>query len=296
MNVALSRSTAHTGLSGTTRQSETSPQESPGRSWLFYLALVLMPAIPSPAVPLEITQAEFTTYLQISVSPDALPGSLPTNYSRFLFASSPTSDYVEGVHYGVPPDNPYYDQFRVISEATSDWSNVSVYTREGSKLGSALAYAISDISFSPLSDEAANVTIEVAGHGRYETYSEGFVSLVDLTLVQPLWYYQWTGLGGDLRRGGQERPEPYLSYNIAGSIDVSVFNNPAVVTQETAFTAGHSYRLVMYAASDANGDDGGVLMRVSIIPEPGSFTLLALGSLALVVMLRGGVVVERKTL
>jgi len=82
-----------------------------------------------------------------------------------------------------------------------------------------------------------------------------------------------------------------VSYDTSGVVPLPYANNLAIVTQETAFTEGHTYRLVMYTDSDASGDWEQVLMNVcgldiQAIPEPGTLTLLALGSLALFLVRR----------
>jgi hypothetical protein len=207
-----------------------------------------------------------------------------TNDSRSLVANAPISDYMRGENYSLLPDDPYYDMYRVSSGAASDRFNVSAGTYEGPKWGHAWAHAISDITFSPQSDEVANLTLGATVSGNWYYYTAGFVSLVDLTSAQPLWYYAWNSPGS-----GTGRPEPSWNYDIRGTIPLASNNNPAFVTQETSLTEGHQYELVMYSACDANGDWEGLSMNVlglEVIPEPSSLTLLGLGSLALVIVNR----------
>lgn len=279
MNANSSRAADLTGLKSANRQAENFLPGSCGLSLLFCFASVLMPAISSSALPVEVTQAEFTTHASISVSIPPLPQALLTNDSRTVVSSSPVQDLMEGTQYGYVL--PYY----IWARPTADWFHVSVDTSECNRCGSAGAYAISETTFSPLADAIADVTIRRLGGGIYDAYSEGFVSLVDLTLNRPLWYYQWTGIGNTM--GGAGRPEPSWGYDITGNINP--YPNPAIVVQGTAFAEDHAYRLVIYAASGAYGDDERVfmdLLGLEIVPEPSTFALLGLGTASLAIARR----------
>lgn len=262
------------------RLTENLVQRSLGLSLLFYLASLLVPGVALSAVPVQVTQAEFTIYGHLSYPSGPYPSTVWSNYTTSLVANSPISEYVERYESGyTPTGDPYRDQFfHIYAGAASDWFQVSVATGEGSQDGYAEAYVISEITFSPISTSVGDLTINT---GPERFWNAGFASLLDVTLNHPMWlwyfvsYYvpQWAG-----------RPEPYLTYDTKGTLSTNGWPYLAPVVQETALTEGHEYRLVTYVECNAYGDSEEAFMNVlgvQIVPEPSSRTLLGLGSLAL---------------
>ena len=236
------------------------------------LAILPFTFVASAAVPIRVTEAEFSTYLTMRVGDLGNPGVWYTNFNS-LVGSSPISDYMEDVEPSYP--SPGW----ILAGATSQWFQVSTRTSEGPRIGSSHAYGICDITFAPTSAEVADVILERQLGGQADFWSSGFVSLVDLTLNQPLWYCDW---GNYLVTYG--RPEPDLSYEIRESFPFGLGTMSLI--QSTEFSEDHLYKLVLLAGCDANGDAESVILNVlglEIIPEPRVVALLGIGSLALMV-------------
>ena len=152
------------------------------------------------------------------------------------------------------------------------------------------------IRFSPTSSGLMDVLIDVALLGAALPYSEGFVSLVNVTLDEPLWFHHWGYQGDpDIQGAGADRAEPYLAYDMKERIRFSYMDGKygwgdyGQVSQATNLSEDHEYRLVMYSECNANGDTERVFLDVSgleIIPEPATLSLLTLGSLALMMVRR----------
>jgi hypothetical protein len=249
---------------------------------LLLLCLAFLPVTVVASVPVRVTQAEFSTYerLQYPTEP-ADPSPVMTN-GRSLVANAPFSDYFQAYDRGYTPTGGWLDPYHLYyGGATSSWFHVSVTTRAQS--GQAYAYAISDVTFSPLFDDVANITLELSGS--LLTWSEGFASLRDVTLDRGLWCYEWAW-GGTLPLGGGGRPEPYLTYDTSGGLPwwLGPFSTP-----DTALTYGHEYQLVMYTQTVANGDREQAAFNalgIEIIPEPSAIALIGLGTTALLLARR----------
>jgi len=288
MSISISTCANLFNLNGKSAKMQNSSQRLFGLALLFGLASAPMSPVSSWAVPVQVTQAEFTTGLGVGVTLSYTFPDPPqtTNYSRTLVANSPVSDYMEYYSYGNP-------NLAAIATATASWLQVWNRTYEANKSGGARAYAISDVAFSPLYDAGANLSISITPGGNAETWSDGFVSLVDVTGNRPLWYYEWRRFGTTPAPAYVTgRTEPGLTYEFRETISVwpqGYINPPLVLAQNTALSEDHLYRLVMYSGSDANGDGSRILMTLSgieIIPEPSTFTLLGLGAAVLMISRR----------
>jgi hypothetical protein len=154
--------------------------------------------------------------------------------------------------------------------------NLHVYSDAYSNDDHAHAAAVSVTTFSSPIDQM--VPFEIRASGVRVHYTEGFISLLDVTTDQPLWYQHWGYWGANTIRGfGASRPEPFLSYQHANRLEFS-YPIAITLTQETQLFRDHEYRLVMYAQGNANADSEAIHLSI-IVPEPSLLSLVGLGAL-----------------
>lgn len=138
------------------------------------------------------------------------------------------------------------------------------------------ATARTDISFTPLTSGTTSIGLDFFGANEWY-YSDGYVSLFDVTLNQTLWSYGWAY--------GSPSTVPWTN-NYEG--DPS--HSHAMVTVETDFSASDTYQLTMNTDTDSNGDTQNVQIQLSgiqaAIPEPSTFALIGLGTATWLVLRR----------
>jgi hypothetical protein len=139
--------------------------------------------------------------------------------------------------------------------------------------------AISDISFSPLVSQIANLNLEFTGYANWP-FSDCLATLNDVTSGQTLWEYGWTGV---------TTTSPAQFINLPPTNP----DNPFALTVPTIFLAGDSYELILDTDANSNNDaEGaqvqlsgiGVALPVYFVPEPSTFALL--GLVAMLLMFR----------
>ena len=154
--------------------------------------------------------------------------------------------------------------------ASADMFSVSVST--ASFYGPypfAKANARSVLQFSSLMDQSGPLTLSFAGNGVIPMYSDGFVSLDDVTTDQPVFNYSWKGYVGSV---------PWDLYAL----------HKASIAVALSLQASHSYALTLNTSTYANHDFEAVSIQVSglapvvtSVPEPhiGGMLLAGLGLL-----------------
>lgn len=219
------------------------------------------------ALPLEIQvlETQFTTFVHTSWSAID-PNDVSVVKSRTKYSSYPISDYLYGeISLGTMT-------FSAEAEAIADFFEVSVFGI--TKLWSSLASAKTEIIFTPLIDGLQSLSIDFAGYYDY-FFSEGSVSLFDLTENQELWNYSW---------------DHWFAGNVPWELvagDVPGLTAVATLSLDTYFAADHTYTLKMFAGMDSNSDAELIKIKLTglkivSVPEPSTFILLCLGFLGLV--------------
>lgn len=135
----------------------------------------------------------------------------------------------------------------------------------------AKANAKSILQFSALKDESGPLALSFVGHGLVPMYSDGFVSLYDITTDLSVFNYAWNGF-----HGGSVPWDLYAPHKASIAVTLSL-------------QASHRYALTLNTSSYANNDLEAVSIQVSglapvvtSVPEPhiGWMLLAGMGFLA----------------
>jgi hypothetical protein len=190
-----------------------------------------------------------------------------------------TFDFVETIETmtatsGLPITDDLQASARVFARATADAFSVTTSTSALPDLSlnetSAFAVAMAEtvLRFAPVQDGLATLAIDFVGVTLQSVFSEGLVSLFDVTTNQTLWAYQW-------------------DYPFEGNIPFTCCYQ-AALSIEQPFLASHQYAFTMRVGMDASIDEQSMSIRTSglyAVPEPSSSSLLLVG-VALIVVWR----------
>lgn len=242
------------------------------KSGLAVLALGV--CVSAQAAPLEITvlNANYTASVGWSCITDSVTAS---SGSSSIVSASPASD----MYINQNSDLPMYN----VKWAEADASLFEIFGYTSTSGGvegfgqstTSSATARTDIFFSPLSSQTTSIDLDFLGANEWY-YSDGYVSLVDVTANQTLWNYGWALMG--------QGTVPWTN-NYDGV--ASQFH--AAVSVDTDFDATHTYELVMNTDTDSNGDTQNVqiqLFGIEAVPEPSACALIGLGVAAWLVIRR----------
>jgi hypothetical protein len=215
----------------------------------------------SATLPIDILGGQFTTLVSLaSYYPNFLPGGVLSNDVREVVSSAPVASTIYN----------YRSGGGVVAEADASLLEISAYTSitYDGYVDSSVATVRSEIWFSPLSSQTASLNLEFLGEHMW-FYSQGSVSLTDITSGQEIWNYGWAGPS-------------------SGTVpwEVSAGLATASLTLNTDFSATDTYYLNMYTETAARGDAEFIqiqMVGLEPIPEPASAAVAALGTvLALV--------------
>jgi hypothetical protein len=224
-------------------------------------------------MPINILETQYTTTVSVWSYSKIPPDDRGITNSRTMVSPVPISDSM------------YSSRGWLEAEANAGLFDVSAIADADDRYDITLeahagAEALAEIWFSPLASETTPINIQFSG-GSYVFYTDGQISLLDVTSGDELWKLWWNG--GGLHNGNV----PWELTDVGSS---------ATVTLDTAFNAAHTYRLSM-------GTGGGSalidfeyssiqLFGLEPIPEPSAFALTGLGG-ALLLLPRGAQAVRR---
>jgi len=226
----------------------------------FAFALVIPPVVRAAPVTIQVVQATYNGSLSATVRDLRTDPVTETTQSRALLGSSEVSDDL------------YLQASQSFAAASADAKLFSTEANTSSGQGFGRhAFSAAEIraliDFQPLVDTNASVGIDMLGLYQSE-FSEGLVSLVDLTLNELLWEYVWDELP-------ENSTVPWV--RVGG-------NRTASWATDTPFLASHQYQLEMFTSTHSNKDAQRITVNVSglhVVPEPASALLFgaSLGAL-----------------
>ncbi len=204
----------------------------------------------------EVINSQFTTSLSTSVD--------TFTKNKTLSSSEPISDTL------VADPLPGIDTSNVRATATADLFDVSAFTTAHRSDGGdahSFASALSVVGFAVGSDSVA--TLGITFNNDAIPFSQGFVSLNDVTTDTLLQGYSWTGLVPS---------PPVPDFGPAGTITFDPQCSCANVAFDQLFQTNHLYQLEMYTEANANRDTRSASIDVSgVVPTPEPATLLLFG-------------------
>jgi hypothetical protein len=249
------------GLAGTSFSSSV---------WVsLFLTLTFAPTCYS--VPIIVLETQYTT-AALGGSESVQISPVPISDSLVIIATNPFT--------GVAGNVTVANANAGLLEVSGNTSAFGDYT----SVGYSTAYAESDLWFSPVASQTASINIQyyAEGHNGSGYYTSGNFSLVDVTSGNELWNYGWDNapLAG--------------VYGAPSGINIGTliqFTDGASgnLTVDTDLNASDTYELIMRTGSDAADDseqESIQLTGLEPVPEPSTFALICMGSLALALVRR----------
>lgn len=227
---------------------------------LLLLSGITVLANDSFALPVEMVNTQYTTFVSSKIWSES--GDI-FETTRTHSSSTPINDSIHG--------EVVYGSRTFTGDAGADAGLFEVSAYGSTKMLAQQASARSELTFSPVFNGSQNIAIDFVGD--YEWYfSDGLVSLFDLTLNQEIWNYSWSLMG--------QGTVPWLS---AGGDP----NATAALSLDTFLADDHTYNLTMSTGIYSNGDAELINMRLSgletvPVPEPATILLFGIGMIGLV--------------
>jgi hypothetical protein len=143
------------------------------------------------------------------------------------------------------------------------------------------SFAESDLWFSPLTSQTTTISIQISALA--SSFEGGGVSLLDVTSGNELWSY---GFGSFMNVVGAPSD---INYGTTLSFGSDLSTGTDTLMLDTDLSASDTYELSMLTGSNANNDLenesiqllSGLELGLEPVPEPSTFALIGLGSLAL---------------
>jgi hypothetical protein len=223
-----------------------------------FSAMLMVLCGPASAAPIgiNIVTAAYTLRLTSSTTDNTTDPSSPLTETKAQVVSSlvPTSD---SLLVTAPSGS------MALAEGYADLFSTTVHTESGSRFGDhagAQAEVDALVEFTPIADGTGSIGIDMLARFQSQ-FSEGFVSLVDLSLGAGLWRYSWD----------QFQATDTLPWVLANG----TFSSSFIV--DSSLIASHKYRLEMFTATNSNNDEQLVTLGISgvkAVPEPSILALL----------------------
>jgi hypothetical protein len=221
-------------------------------------------------ITVELLDAHYTTTVKTT-----FVGTLSNpDYSRITGSATPISD---ALHWTVFDSSDIFTVYQSAgAAAAANTFGVDASSNTGDlfleqRLRYALASATTTLTFTPLADGLAPLVIDLITGSTSSFWSEGSITLDNLTTGEQLWTYGWDSNGS----GGIWRPHTF-GYDLLSS----PLYADGPLSAETALRSSEQYRLSMYTQTQAAGDRQLISLQVSgfhTVPEPASITLLGIG-------------------
>lgn len=209
----------------------------------------------------ELLSTQYRTHVSTTIT----SGGIDT--SRTTLDDTPLSDSMAAEL----PLGPVFSA-KADAWASADMFDLAVETQ--GRIGQADAEAGSTLTFSSAANAVGSLDISLFGSGQY-VYSQGAISLFDVTAGLMSWTYSWS--------------VPNLSGNVPWTIDPFLSLGAASFTAATELLAGHTYTLTTSVGVHANSDAQRITMQVAgldptRVPEPGVLSLFGCGAISVVML------------
>jgi len=230
-------------------------------------------------VPINILGTQYTTTIaDTTLNSNTNPVS-STPFSRTQSSTVPFSDSL-------------YDSYGFLkANANAGLFGASTHTDSGpidsygggfvdSLVISSSAFVESDLWFSPLTSQTTTINIQIGEYLAASPFVSADVSLLDVTSGNEVWSYG----NGIFNYVGAP---PGITYAITlNPVDFSA--GPFTLMLDTDLNASDTYELSMLTGCAAGGDEQStsiqLLSGLETVPEPSTFALIGLGSLAIVMV------------
>lgn len=202
---------------------------------VFCLSLCLVSH--ASAIPVNIIDSEYTTSLYKKANANDQDDDNYSIESMTRVSSSPLHDEM-------------YFNDSLVAAAQADSFSISAYTRIGGHPDNvSIASSKTELAFSPIASSVTMFQIDFYGYAEWY-YSNGFVSLSDVSTGQELWNYYWT--------------DSYVSGNVPWVDDFSgPYRAWANIDVETILNQGANYLLTIYTQTCSNPADS-ELIRIDV--------------------------------
>jgi len=242
--------------------------------WLLLILTVTFTATGySDPLPINILDTHYTTTASITYFDPTT-----ANFSRTLTATVPISDSLYGVVSGALAAENNAGLFEI-------YVNTPSIAQIEPNIWQNAASATCTIWFSTLTSRTETINIQFSGGDHWLSDCGASLSLLDVTSGDAVWNYGLPVPVGQPDGSYSWAPWVYTGY--PGSA------GPGTLTIDTDFKADDIYQLTMSASSLSGNypDSPSVSLQISglePVPEPSTFALLGLGSLALAMVLGVG--------
>jgi len=244
---------------------------------LLALTIAFAPQHGTAATPFEVDllSVNYSTAVSAGRYADPFPVGFIVE-SRSVDSPTPISDSLYHPITGDLEAHAVAGSFEVSAFTAAAGGNITPYYSQ-----STFASATTEITFSPAGDWTGPIDFNFFGAEQW-FFSEGYVSMRDVTADVTLWDYGWGQfwpLPGSTV-SWVEQPEPYSDgWRVKASLSL-----------DTDLNSAHTYELTMHTSTGSNPPDVEyIVIGISdfqIVPEPSLFALAGLGVTACLTLRR----------